>query len=84
MTENPAFENTGCDVIGVSGDSVEKLQEFAQKYASILIMKGIIAGAILCLRNNISYPLLSDINGEARSWYAVNKALMGLSEGKSP
>ncbi|OBZ68894.1 hypothetical protein A0H81_11392 [Grifola frondosa] len=61
LAEKELFKRTKLEVIGISGDPVDKQKTFVDK-------------------QKLTYPVLSDVNGEARKAYHVGKGLLGFAE----
>ncbi|ORY28045.1 thioredoxin-like protein [Naematelia encephala] len=65
QNENVTFKrHPGLTVVGISSDSTEKQQIFADQHS-------------------LPYPLISDVDSKAREAYQVDKAFLGLSQGRS-
>ncbi|KAF7978508.1 hypothetical protein HWV62_45669 [Athelia sp. TMB] len=76
MTEKENFKRSGVLVVGVSPDPVDRQRAFVEKQKISVSLRAMWKVLIV---KQLQYPLLSDVDGEARKAYGVGKHMLGPS-----
>lgn len=84
FSEKQTFKTSKAQIVGISGDSVEKQKEFVekQKLTVRIDSTSLLQVSKLTFTHRSQYPVLSDVKGEARKAYHVGKGLLGFVDAR--